>query len=202
MILVFEGGNGCGKTTQLNLLEAHLRARGAATRRVKARLAPLVAPVFDELRAREPATVQELMLAAGLYQVLGAAPPDETLLADRWSYNRIARAVVSGADGDWVRGVYDRLPRPAHVLLFTLPAARAAERILRERALTPQEAGAASFPGVDLATSFVRFQTELTRLVLDEVTRAGVPCSVIDASASVEDVHREVLRRLDGLVPR
>jgi dTMP kinase len=197
MILVMEGGNGCGKTTQVSRLMAHFESTGRSARSVKARLAPLVAPLFEELRANEPATVLDLMMAAGLYQQLGQARPDEFVLADRWSYSPIARAVVTGARAAWVRGLYDQLPRPDYVFLLTLPAADAVRRILGQRQLTPQESGTARFPGMDITSAFVRFQTELTQAIVDELSRNGVPYHAIDGAPSIDEVHREIVRRLD-----
>lgn len=148
-LIVVEGIDGSGKSTQIDLLFKWLQAQGrsvyfsewnssalvkSTTKRAKKR--KLFTPTtFSILQATDFADRWENrilpMLKAGVI-----------VLADRYAFTAFARDVARGVDRDWVRNLYSFALKPDVALYFRVPLDIAIQRITSARAeLKYYEAG-------------------------------------------------------------
>jgi len=176
-LIIVEGIDGSGKSTQLDLLRKWLVSQGyvvvfsewnsspivkATTRRAKSRR--LFSPMsFSLIHAAD--------FASRTYaQILPALQAGAVVLADRYVYTAYARDAARGVDRAWLRRVYAFAPKPTVAFYFDVPLDEAVRRILTGRPeLKYYEAGLDLGLDPDPYESFRRFQglirEEYARLV-------------------------------------
>lgn len=160
-LVVVEGIDGSGKSTQLYLLKRWLEIGGyrihftewnssplvkAATRRGKRRrlLTPTTYSVIHAADFADRCERQVVPLLQGGYLVL----------ADRYIYTAFARDAARGCAAHWLRNLYSFAPNPDITFYFRAPLEISLNRILSGRPkLKYYEAG------MDLGFSFDRFES-------------------------------------------
>jgi dTMP kinase len=203
-LIVVEGIDGSGKSTQIRLLQRWLGARGnevvftewnssdlvrQATRRGKKK--NLLTPTtFSLLHATDFAD----RLTYGIIPYLKAGM---TVLADRYIYTAFARDVARGVDPRWVRDLYSFAVRPEAVFYFRVPIDVAVRRILGARSkIKFYEAGMDLGLSPDPVESFRQFQGR----VIEEYDRLAEEYGfqVIDGTRSID--HQQ--QKVRGIVAR
>jgi dTMP kinase len=196
-LIVVEGIDGSGKTTQLSLLAKWLSASGhrvfvtewnssalvkAATKAGKKKNA-LTPMTFSLLHATDFADRQ-------LYNILPPLKAGMIVLADRYAYTAFARDVARGVHRQWVRDLYSFAVRPNLAVYFRVPIDVSLDRLLARRVkMKFYEAGLDMGWSTNVVESFRLFQSR----VLDEYDRI-VPehgLQVVDARASITDQQRQ-----------
>jgi len=210
-LIVVEGIDGSGKTTQLGLLAKWLEAAGyrvsvtewnssalvkAATKAGKKKNA-LTPTTFSLLHATDFADRQ-------LYNIVPPLKAGMIVLADRYAYTAFARDVARGVDRRWVRDLYSFAVRPDLALYFRVPIDVSLDRLMARRVkLKFYEAGMDMGWSQNLVDSFRIFQGK----VLEEYDRLvdEFGLSVIDASVAITDqqqlVRNLVSRQLEKPTP-
>jgi dTMP kinase len=139
-LIVVEGIDGSGKSTQLRLLEKWFQSKETSVfltewnssetvRRItskgkrKGRLTPIT---FSLLHATDFADRYER-------NILPLLHAGYIVLADRYIYTAYARDIVRGCNPRWVRKVYEFAVKPDIVFYFKVPVDIAVERILAGR---------------------------------------------------------------------
>ena len=165
-LIVVEGTDGSGKSTQLYLLKRWLEIGGyrlhftewnssplvkSATRRGKQRR--LLTPVtFSLLHAADFADRCER-------QIIPLLQGDYLVLADRYIYTAFARDTARGCSPRWLRNLYSFAPVPDLTFYFRAPLDVAVDRIMSGRPkLKYYEAGMDLGLSIDRAESFRIFQ--------------------------------------------
>jgi dTMP kinase len=197
-LIVVEGIDGSGKTTQLGLLAKWLTANGhrvlltewnssalvrAATRAGKKRGA-LTPMTFSLLHATDFADRQ-------LYKIVPPLKAGMIVLADRYAYTAFARDVARGVDREWVRDLYSFAVRPNLAVYFRVPIEVSLERLLARRVkLKFYEAGMDMGWSQSPPESFRIFQGK----VLAEYDRivAEHQLAVVDADQSIAEQQRRL----------
>lgn len=136
-LLVVEGGDGAGRSTQVRLLRDAIERLGYPTAEVGLKRSRLVGKeLIDAMRSNVlcPRTLG-LFYATDFAdqlenEVIPALRAGFVVVADRYIYSLIARDVVRGADPAWIRKVYGFALVPD--LIFYL---RVSSRVLAERSL-------------------------------------------------------------------
>ncbi len=148
-LIVVEGIDGSGKSTQLSLLAQYLRLRGFAVAFSEWNSSPLVRETTrrGKKKAMFTPTSFSLIHATDFADrleryILPLLKAGAVVCADRYAYTAFARDVVRGVDRAWVRNLYRFALKPSLAFYFKVPLEVALGRILGGRhALKYYEAG-------------------------------------------------------------
>src|ERR1035438_7495958 len=118
-LVVIEGMDGSGRSTQIALLQEWLESEGFSVVTSGLRRSNLVGRDIDELLAKNAVTrlTLALMYATDFFdqvehRVLPALRSGTVVLADRFIFTLIARGVVRGINRDYIGGLYAMALRP------------------------------------------------------------------------------------------
>lgn len=200
-LIIVEGIDGSGKSTQLMLLKKWLESRGfnsfftewnsselvrETTRRGKKSKA-LTPTTFSLLHATD--------FASRLYHdILPPLKAGMLVLADRYVYTAFARDAVRGVSPAWVRKMYNFAIRPDMAFYFNVPIDVAISRLLggARAQLKFYEAGMDLGLSQDLTESFRIFQSRILTEYDKIVSEYGlIP---MDATKDIEE-QQNVMRQ-------
>lgn len=197
-LIIVEGIDGSGKSTQIDLLHKWLHSQGksvyfsewnssnlvkSTTKRAKKR--KLFTPTtFSLLQCTDFADRWENrifpMLKAGVI-----------VLADRYAFTAFGRDVARGVDREWVRNLYSFAMQPDIALYFRVPLDVAVQRITGARAkLKFYEAGMDLHLSESRIESFQRFQERILNEYDKMVSEFNL--TVIDGDLTVQAQQRLV----------
>ncbi|MFI5363422.1 MAG: dTMP kinase, partial [Elusimicrobiota bacterium] len=136
-LIVVEGLDGSGKSTQMERLKAELEARGLKVVTTSWNSSDVVSDAVKKAKKAQTLTPQTfaLMNASDLADrldkvILPALREGTVVLADRWFFTALARDRVRGMDAKWLKKLYSFAPRPDLVLYYRLPVKTAIGRVL------------------------------------------------------------------------
>ena len=198
-LIIVEGIDGSGKSTQLQLLQRWLVSQGHTvffTERNSSKLVKETTKLGKKTRTLTPLTfslIHATDFADRLfYNMIPPLKAGMIVLADRYVYTAFARDVARGCDRGWVRKLYDFAIRPDIAFYFKVPVDVSLGRILSGRAkIKYYEAGMDLNLSQDPVESFSKFQAKL----LEEYDRVVEEhkLTVIDASAEIDE-QQEIVR--------
>ena len=199
-LIVVEGIDGSGKSTQLSLLAQWLRSRGLAVAFSEWNSSPLVRDTtrrgkkkqmftpttFSLIHATDFADRQERF-------ILPMLKAGTIVCADRFAYTAFARDVVRGVSPRWVRNLYKFAFQPNLAFYFRVPLEVALGRILGGRdSIKYYEAGMDLNLSRRIEESFRLFQGRILEEYEGMAEEMGF--HVIDATRSIEDQQMEMRR--------
>ena len=118
-LIVIEGTDGSGRSTQIYLLTEWLESQGFAVQTMGLRRSYLVGEDIDALLAVNAVTPMTLALMYSTdffdqleRRILPALRSGLVVLADRYIFTLIARAAVRGIARDYLHGIYEIALRP------------------------------------------------------------------------------------------
>src|SRR6202167_2965699 len=180
-LIVVEGIDGSGKSTQISLLSQWLRRRGYAVTFSEWNSSPLVRQTTRRGKKKEMFTPTTFSLIHATdfadrleSYVLPLVKAGALVCADRYAYTAFARDVARGASRNWVRNLYSFALRPNLSFYFRVPLDVAIGRILDEYEAMASDMG---FHVIDATLSIEEQQRQMRQIVLDrlgEVLRTGV----------------------------
>src|SRR5579862_983234 len=192
-LIVVEGIDGSGKSTQVSLLSHWLRSSGYAVAFSEWNSSPLVRQTTRRGKKKEMFTPTTFSLIHATdfadrmeSYILPLVKSGAIVCADRYAYTAFARDVARGVSRRWVRNLYRFAMRPSLTFYFRVPLDVALGRILGGRdALKYYEAGMDLGLARDVEESFRIFQGR----ILDEyeAMASEMGFHIIDATASIED---------------
>lgn len=202
-LIIVEGIDGSGKSTQIRLLQRHLQAQGFSVSFTEWNSADLVKATTKKgkkKRTLTPTTFSLLHATDFAHRLLSnILPPLKAgmiVLADRYIFTAFARDVVRGCDREWVRKVYRFAPRPDVSFFFRVPVETALKRITMARPqLKDFEAGLDLNLHPDPYESFKLFQGSIQREYEKMVHEYGLV--VMDGSHNITDEQRRVREVID-----
>jgi dTMP kinase len=202
-LIIVEGIDGSGKSTQLQLARRYLEARGLQPFHTEWNSAELVKAVTKRGKKKMSLTPMTFSLLHAtdfahrlVHNILPPLKAGKIVLADRYVYTAFARDVVRGCDSDWVRRAYQFAPRPDRAFYFNVPIDVSVARLQSGRAkLKDYEAGMDLNLAPDLVSSFRIFQSR----ILEEYSRivGEYGLTEIDATQSINDQQHAVRALLD-----
>ena len=206
-LVVIEGTDGVGRSTQLNLLRPWLESSGYAvmdTEMTRSVLAGAGLKQAKEGHTLGPITLN-LFYATDFVdrfesQILPALRAGFIVLTDRYIYSLMARAIVRGADPRWIRSIYGLALKPDAVFYLKIGLDDLIPRILQSGGFDYWESGMDMRLGADLFESFVNYQTLL--LTQFDLMTSEYGFQVIDASLPVDQLSEQLKYRILPLLPQ
>ncbi len=204
-LIVIEGTDGAGRTTQINLLKPWLEELGHAaldTGMTRSRLAG-----EGIHRAKEGNNLghvtQSLFYATDFIdrlenEIIPALRAGFIVLTDRYIYSLMARAIVRGMDPSWIRSIHSVALKPDAIFYLRIGLDQLLPRVVFSRGFNYWESGMDLYPAHDMYDSFCNYQTAL----LAEFDRLSEEYhfETVDASASAESVYAHLKSRILGVL--
>jgi dTMP kinase len=201
-LIVIEGMDGSGRSTQIALLQEWLESEGFAVQTSGLRRSNLVGRDIDELLAKNAVTrlTLALMYATDFFdqvehRIVPALRSGTVVLADRFIYTLIARGVVRGINRDYLSGLYAMALRPHLTFWLNVrPETAFGREFKKAQAISYWEAGRDMSLSHDLYWSFIRYQTMIKREF--EVMAKRNSFIELDGEASVSVVNKQLRQRI------
>ena len=206
-LIVLEGTDGVGRSTQIGLLKQWLENHGHAVLDTGMTRSALAGKRLKQ--AKEGHTLggitMSLFYATDFAdrlenEIIPALRAGFIVLTDRYIYSLMARAIVRGADPEWLREVYGFALKPDAIFYLRVGIDDLVTRVLQSNGFEYWESGMDLHMGEDMYESFVRYQkwllAEFDKMVENYAFR------VIDASGAVEDVFKDLRDHVDDVVGR
>lgn len=206
-LIVVEGTDGVGRTTHVNRLRKHLERLGYAVAETGFTRSDLASKGIR--RAKQGNTLgsnaYNLFYATDFadrleQQIVPALRAGFVMITDRYIYSLIARAIVRGADPDWIKQVYSFALKPDAIFYLRITADQLVPRVLADGPFDYWESGMDIPMGEDLHDSFVNYQSQIIR-ELDGLAR-DYGFQPLDAMRDVDDVAQELSMRVTSLLTR
>lgn len=207
-LIVVEGIDGSGKSTQLRLLEKWLRYNGLEVFLTEWNSSEMVKSITSKGKKKEvlvPTTFSLLHATdfADRFErnIMPLLRAGYFVLADRYVYTAYARDVTRGCDPNWVRKVYSFAMKPDIAFYFRVPLDVAMDRILAGRPkIKFYEAGMDMGFSRDIYENFRIFQSKIAGQYERMSEREGF--YVMDATAHITVQQHAMREQTAKLLPR
>ena len=204
-LIVLEGTDGVGRSTQVALLHEWLEANGYAVAQTGLARSSLVGPGL--IRAKQGHTLGDITL--NLFyatdfadrlekEILPALRAGFVCLTDRYIYSVIARAMVRGVDYGWLRELFGFALVPDAVFYLEADLDHLIPRVLVGEGFDYWESGMDVLRGDDIFDNYRNYQTRL----LAQFRQIGKEYKFItvDANNSVQEIFSDLRRRLKPIL--
>lgn len=200
-LIVLEGTDGVGRSTQIQLIRKWLEDEGFAVSDTGLRRSPLTQPGLDAAKTGHTLSrlTMNLFYATDFAdrlenQIIPALKAGFYVLSDRYFYSIIARDTVRGADPEWARKLYGFALKPDLVIYLKCDVPHLIERMVHGRGFDYWESGMDVRSADNLYDSFVVYQTRLIEQFDRMAEEYGFV--VVDATRSIEEVFRDLQREI------
>jgi dTMP kinase len=201
-LIVVEGTDGSGRSTQISLLTEWLEGEGFAVETMGLRRSFLVGEDIDGLLAENSVTrtTLALMYSTDFFdqlerRILPALRSGLIVLADRYIFTLIARAAVRGIGRDYLHGIYDIALRPDLTFWLNVRPEVAFDREFKKsQTISYWESGRDMSLSNDLFQSFIRYQSMIKREF--EYLSKRHAFLELDGEASVSKVNGLLRKRI------
>jgi dTMP kinase len=200
-LIVLEGTDGVGRSTHIRLLKDWLENSGHAvldTGMTRSALAGKRLKLAKEGHTLGGITMS-LFYATDFAdrlenEIIPALRAGFIVLTDRYIYSLMVRAIVRGADPEWLREVYGFALKPDAIFYLRVNIDDLVTRVLQSTGFDYWESGMDLHLGEDLYESFVKYQTGLLAEFDKMVEAYGF--GFIDASGTIEQVFGDLRNRV------
>ena len=168
-LIVLEGSDGVGRSTQTQLLRRWLEDEGFAVSDTGLRRSEMTQKGLED--AKQGHTLSRITMSLFYAtdfadrlenQILPALQAGFIVLSDRYFYSIIARDIVRGADPDWAKKIYGFALKPDLVLYLKADVTDLVSRLIHGRGLNYWEAGMDLHSSNNLYDSFIEYQSKLS----------------------------------------
>lgn len=212
-LIVIEGTDGVGRSTQAFMLKEWLEVQGYGVMDTGWTRSKLVGDAIEEAKMGHSLhrLTYCLMYAVDLadrleYQIIPALKSGFVVLADRYVYTAIARGIARGADKGWLRDLYGFALEPDLVFYLRLPVEDLVQRVLAAGKMNYWESGMDMNYGDDIYESFIAYQSELIQQF--DTMAEDYRFTTIDARENEQTIQKQLRRAVgeylascDGLSP-
>lgn len=205
-LIVLEGTDGLGRSTQAELLRNWLAVEGYGVIVTEWKSSELISTVIDKAKSKNALNTItfSLLYATDLADrlhniILPALRAGLIVIADRYFYTAFARDVVRGADPAWVRKLYGFAVEPDLVFYLKMSLEPLLRRIITTRGgLDFYESGRDIGISTDLYQSFKLYQSK----ILQEYERMADEYNfrVIPADEPIDSVQKLLRTNLQPLL--
>lgn len=198
-LIIVEGLDGSGKSTQISLLKKWLDSQGYSVFFTEWNSSVLVRETTRESKKKNILTPTTFSLLHATdfadrlnYQIIPPLKAGMIVLADRYAFTAFARDGVRGVHPEWVRNLYAFAVKPDISFYFRVPVDVACDRILSGRSeLKFYEAGMDMGYSSDIKESFRRFQGDIMKQYDKMVEEFGL--TTVDATQEIHE-QQEIVR--------
>jgi dTMP kinase len=205
-LIVIEGPDGVGRSTQVSILKPWLESNGHAVLDTGMTRSALAGKGIKQAKTGNTLGPISLTLFYATdfadrleNQMIPALRAGFIVLTDRYIYSLIARAIVRGMDPDWIKSVYGLALKPDAIFYLRTTVSDLTPRVLASTVgFDYWESGMDQHLGEDLFDSFIEYQTRMLS-VFDSMTEQ-YNFEVIDAAQPPDVIYRSLQRRIGRLL--
>jgi dTMP kinase len=196
-LIVIEGTDGVGRSTQIRLLKEWLEEQGHAVLDTGLTRSGLVGKSIK--RAKVGHTLGRITLSLFYAtdfadrlenEIVPALRAGFVVLTDRYIYSLMARAMVRGLDPSWLRNIHRFALKPDAVFYLRIPVDELIPRAVFARGFDYWESGMDLYSTEDMYDSFRKYQTAL----LDQFDRLAdeFHFDVVDARPAPAEIFEKL----------
>ena len=206
-LIVIEGTDGVGRSTQIEQLIPWLELQGYAVTNTGWTRSTLLSETINDAKAGHALTLTtfSLLYAADFADrlentVIPALRAGFIVIADRYMYTAFARNAAMGADRQWTRDLFGCALIPDLVLYLRLGVDHLIPRVLEGKGMDYWESGMHLALGSDIFDSFVRYQTRLIREYNRLAREFGF--TAVDARKPIDEIQGDLRRHISAYFER
>ncbi|MBE7706320.1 MAG: dTMP kinase [Cyanobacteria bacterium SIG30] len=205
LLIVVEGTDGSGKSTQVNLLKKYVENEGYGCMLSEWKTSRLISDVINEAKDRNllNATTFSLLYAADYADrlentIIPALKAGFVVILDRYIYTAYVRDSVRGHDIDWVKKLYDFAPTPDLVFYLKMPVHKLLKRMIGTGGLDYFESGRDIGISTDIYNSFEIYQNRC----LAEYSKLEEEYNFItlDGTLSRTTIHNQIKEKVGEIL--
>ena len=204
-LIVVEGADGSGRSTQIRKLVEWLESTGHATIQVGLKRSTLVSEELDKAKQGNIMSQRTLSLFYATdfadqlrNRILPALRAGFIVLADRYIYTLMARDLVRGIEEPWLRNLYGIALVPDAVFYLNVKPEHLVQRnFAKTQSLDYWESGMDIGLARDLFDSFIIYQGKMIEQF--KALQKTYGFSIVDGNKSVDRINA-ILRRKISLV--
>jgi dTMP kinase len=207
-LIVIEGADGSGRSTQIARLVYWLEASGHHTVQVGLKRSTLVS---EELEMAQHGNILSQTTLSLFYAtdfadqlentILPALRAGSIVLADRYIYTLMARDLVRGVDEDWLKNLYGIALVPDAVIYLEVCPRTLVQRVFaKNKALDYWESGMDLGLSRDIFDSFVEYQARMRDTF--RRLKQSYRFDIIDAERSPDEINEDLQRRIEAALMR
>ena len=203
-LIVVEGADGSGRSTQIARLVDWLETGGHATVQVGLKRSSLVSEELEQAQNGNilSRTTLSLFYATDFGDqleniILPSLRAGLIVLADRYIYTLMARDIVRGMDEAWLRNLYGIALEPDAVFYLEVRSEELVQRNLAKSAqLDYWESGMDLGLSRDMFDSFVKYQDKMHGAF--RRLQKTYDFNIVDGTRDVDDVTRELKKKISA----
>jgi dTMP kinase len=205
-LIVVEGADGSGRSTQIAMLVQWLEGCGHATTQVGLKRSSLVSEELEQAQQGNilSRTTLSLFYATDFADqleniILPALKAGFIVLADRYIYTLMARDMVRGMDEAWLRNLYGIAIEPDAVFYLNVPPEELVQRsFAKNTGLDYWESGMDLGLSRDMFDSFLKYQTTMQQTFRH--LQAGYGFTIVDGNRSVDAINSELRKKIGAVL--
>jgi dTMP kinase len=205
-LIVVEGADGSGRSTQIARLVDWLETGGHPTVQVGLKRSTLVSSELEQAQEGNilSRTTLSLFYATDFADqleniILPALKAGFIVLADRYIYTLMARDMVRGMDEAWLKNLYGIAPEPDAVFYLSVEPEELVQRNLAKNAtLDFWESGMDLGLSRDMFDSFIKYQTAIQDVF--RRLQKNYDFDIVDANRSMDSVTKELRKKIGALL--
>jgi dTMP kinase len=204
-LIVLEGTDGVGRSTQIALLREWVESLGYAVQSTGMKRSNLAGKGIKEAMQGHTLGLltTNLFYATDMVDrlenvILPALRAGFVVLTDRYIYSIIARAMVRGVDPAWIRDVFGFALVPDAVLYLHADLPHLIPRVLDARGFDYWESGMDFLPHRDYYDAFVEYQSRL--LAQFDAMSEAYDFSRIDATRTIREVFQDLKTEIEQVL--
>jgi dTMP kinase len=202
-LIVVEGADGSGRSSQILRLVEWLEGRGHATVQVGLKRSTLVREELDKAQEGNilSHTTMSLFYATDFADqlenvIVPALRAGSMVLSDRYIYTLMARDLVRGADEKWLKNLYGIALVPDAVFYLKVsPEVLVQRNFAKNHSLDYWESGMDLGLSRDMFDSFLKYQ----RMMIDqfERLRRAYDFDIVDGNRSMEQINADLRYKIE-----
>ena len=205
-LIVIEGPDGVGRSTQVSLLKPWLESSGHAVLDTGMTRSALAGKGIKQAKAGitlGPISLNLFYATDFADQleniILPALKAGFIVLADRYIYTLMARDMVRGMDEAWLKNLYGIAPEPDAVFYLKVPPEELVQRTFAKNAsLDYWESGMDIGLSRDLFDSFMKYQTAMEKTFRHLQRIYGF--TIVDGMRSTDAINSDLRKKISGVL--